>query len=72
MDCGRTWRGGRWDYAGAVAFLLSRGYRLRDDRRWASPSVRHSPDFHEADALLYLIDEHGFGGIADLAGRKPR
>ena len=57
------------DDAPACRFLEAAGYRLRHDWCWTAPTPTHVPTAREADAILYLIEEWDYGGIADGDGR---
>ena len=48
----------------AIGFLRRRGYTLRPDWMWDKPTG-HMITSQEIDALLYLIEEWDFGGVAE-------
>ncbi len=49
----------------ATAYLRAQGYQLTPDFYWLKPTPDHEPTEREADAIVYLIQEWDFGGIAE-------
>ena len=41
------------------------GYRLNRRWEWILPAAGHAITAREEDAILYLIEEWGFGGLND-------
>ena len=52
-----------WD-AEAIAFLEAAGYRCTDQWTWQLPRRGHEPTERELDAIIYLIEEFDWGGLA--------
>ena len=53
----------RWHSDGyAMAFLKRHGYVSNRDWTWSAPKG-HEPTWLEKDAIIYLNEEWGFGGL---------
>lgn len=48
----------------ATCFLVAQGYKLRKDWSWDPPSPTHQPTEREIDAVVYMVEDWDYGGIA--------
>ncbi len=48
----------------AIEFLKKKGFILTKDWYWRKPHIGHTITPKENDAIIYLIQEWDFGGIA--------
>ena len=67
-------RRARWgDDATAIKFLVRLGYKLTPEWEWERPPHRAigAPSWKEYDAIMYLIEEYDFGGLAPYLHHDP-
>ena len=55
----------------ATRFLLDRGYALLGSWCFRKPSPDHEVTEEEGDAIIYLIEEWDYGGIALPDDKSP-
>lgn len=48
----------------AMEYLIGQRFRLTKTWNWIKPTLNHTLTYREEDAILYLIQEWDFGGLA--------